>query len=236
MPIVLKSSEEARKHLTESSKEVAAKLGTLTKSLSSKEANLGHTIGVVGKSLDDLHTQCLSAWSAMDKLAKNSTLALKASKEVQKICNLQQTDLANMAATVNEAEAMAIEAKAEATTALRIAQTSLTAAQGAQLAASTYCLVFKGIPVETKERETYRMLITAFEKIMDEINLRRAIIPKFLRRTTKRQEDKSDRPPHVRVELSSITHRIMIFDKLKRLREAGRNCSFRHPSLCPEKA
>ena len=89
----------------------AAKLGTITKSLSSKETNLGHTIGVVGKSLDDLHTQCLSAWSAMDKLEVNSTLALKASEEVQKICSLQQTDLTTMAATVNEAEAMAIEAQ-----------------------------------------------------------------------------------------------------------------------------
>ena len=49
MPIILKSWEEARKHRAESSKKVAAKLGTLTKSLSSKEANLGHTIGVVGK-------------------------------------------------------------------------------------------------------------------------------------------------------------------------------------------
>ena len=105
MPIVLKSSEEARKHLAESSKEVAAKLGTIAKSLSSKEASLGHTIGVVGKSLDDLHTQCLSAWSAMDKLGENSTLALKASEEVQKICSLQQTDLTTMATTVNEAEA-----------------------------------------------------------------------------------------------------------------------------------
>ena len=76
MPIILKSLEEARKHQAESSKEVAATLGTITKSLSSKETNLGHTIGVVGKSLDDLHTQCLSAWSAMDKLEETSTLAL----------------------------------------------------------------------------------------------------------------------------------------------------------------
>ena len=121
--------------------------------MSSKETNLGHTIGVVGKSLDDLHTQCLSAWSAMDKLGENSTLA---SEEMQKICSLQQTDLANMAATVNEAEAMAIEAKAEATTALRTAQTSLTAAQDAQLAASTYCLVFKGIPLEQKSGRRIR--------------------------------------------------------------------------------
>ena len=199
--------------------------------LSSKETNLGHTIGVVGKSLDDLHTQCLSAWSAMDKLKENSTLAIMVSEEVQKICSLQQTDLANMAATVNEAEAMAIEAKADANSALRTAQTSLTAAQDAQLAASTYCLVFKGIPLETKERETYRMLMTAFEQIMVEINLGRTIIPKSLRRITKRQEDKSDRPPHVRVELSSINHRIMIFDELKRLREAGANCSF---SVAPD--
>ena len=154
--------------------------------MTSKEADLGHTIGVVGKSLDEIHTQCLSAWSAMDKLGENSTLALKSSEEVQKICTLQQTDLASMAATVNEAEAMAIEAKADATTALRTAQTSLTAAQDVQLAASTYCLVFKGLPLEKKERETYRMLMTAFETIMAEINLGRAIIPKYLRRITKR--------------------------------------------------
>ena len=102
-------------------------MGSLTKSLSSKEANLSHTIGVVGKSLDDLHTQCISAWSVLDKLGETGTLALKFSKEVQKICALQLTDLASMAATVNEAEAMAIEAKADATRALRTAQTSLTA-------------------------------------------------------------------------------------------------------------
>ena len=72
MPIVLKSSEEARKHLAESSKEVAAKLGTLTKSLSSKEANLGHTIGVVGKSLDDLHTSASQhgpLWTSWERTA-----------------------------------------------------------------------------------------------------------------------------------------------------------------------
>ena len=61
MPIILKSLEEVRKYLVKSSKDVAAKLGTLTMSLSAKEANLSHTIGVVGKSLDDLHTHCLLA-------------------------------------------------------------------------------------------------------------------------------------------------------------------------------
>ena len=119
-----------------------------------------------------------------------------------------------------------------------MAQTSLTAAQDAQLAASTYCLVFKGIPLETKERETYRMLMTAFEKIMIEINLGRAIIPKSLRRITKRQEDKSNRPPHVRVELSSINHRIMIFDELKKNKRGRRElliqCCSRYPPLCPK--
>ena len=67
----------------------------------------------------------------MDKLEETGPLALKSSKEVQKICALQQTDLKNMAPTVNEAEAMAIEAIADATTALRTVQTSLTAAQDA---------------------------------------------------------------------------------------------------------
>ena len=225
MPIVLQSSEEAKKHLLQSSKEVAEKLGTLAKALPAKEANLGHSLSIVGKSLDNLHTQCLSAWAAMDKLEETGTCALKSSLEVHKICDLQQKDLATMAKTINETEALAIEAKADANTALRTAQTSLTAAQDAQLAASQYCLVFKGIPHNPgPERETYRMLMTAFEHTMAQLDLEGKIIPKSLRRITKRRDDLSTRPPHVRVELSSINHRILIFDQLRTLKESGNNC------------
>ena len=59
MPIVLQSTEEAKKHLLQSSKEVAEKLGVLAKALPAKKANLGHSLSIVGKSLDDLHTHCL---------------------------------------------------------------------------------------------------------------------------------------------------------------------------------
>ena len=41
MPLVLKSSDEAQKHLAESSREVAEKLKTLQKSLTAKEEHLG---------------------------------------------------------------------------------------------------------------------------------------------------------------------------------------------------
>ena len=134
----------------------------------------------------------------MDKLEETGTCALKSSMEVHKICDLQQKDLITMTKTINETEALAIEAKADANNALRTAQTSLTAAQDAQLAASQYCLVFKGIPLNPgPERETYRMLMTAFEHTMVQLDLEGKIIPKSLRRITKSSDDLSTRPPHV---------------------------------------
>ena len=222
MPITLKSTEEARRQLVKSSKEVADKLGAISKSLTSKEEHLGQTIGVLGKGLDDLHSQCLTTWSAVTKLEENSTAALQGVQEAQKVLELQQTDLETVTKAANSLEGLAVEAKAEAASAGRTANTSLNAAQDVQLAASYYCLIFKGVPLLLDgEREPYRMLMVAFEETMSEIGLKGAIMPKSLRRIMKRGDDKSNRPPHIRVELSSVSQRIQIFDQIKATREAS---------------
>ena len=220
MPLVLKSSDEAQKHLAESSREVAEKLKTLQKSLTTKEEHLGKALNVMGKGFDDIQTQCYSAWAAMSKLESTSTMALAGVKEVQDVCTLQQDDLKNIAKAVNDTEALATEAKVESSTALRVAQSNLTAAQDAQLAASQYCLIFKGIPQQLENgKESYRMLIEAFSGAMADLDLEKAFEPKSLRRIMKRREDKSTRPPHIRVELTSISHRVLIFDQMKEYRE-----------------
>ena len=66
----------------------------------------------------------------------------------------------------------------EASTALRVAQSNLTAAQDVQLAASQYCLIFKGIPQQLENgKESYRMLIEAFKGAMADIDLEKALNP-----------------------------------------------------------
>ena len=61
----------------------------------------------------------------------------------------------------------------------------------------------------------------AFDQVLEELNLQGDILPKSLRRMTKRGDDMSMRPPDLRVELASINHRIMIFDNLERSRQMG---------------
>ena len=222
MPITLKSTEEARRQLVKSSKEVAEKLGAIQKNLTSKEEHLGQALGVLGKGLDDIHSQCLTTWSAVTKLEENSTAALQGVQEVQKVLELQQGDLETVTKATNSIEITAAEAKAEAAGASRSATTSLNATQDAQLANSFYCLIFKGVPLLLDgDREPYRMLMLAFEEAMSEIGLKGAIVPKSLRRIMKRGDDKSNRPPHIRVELSSVHQRIQIYDQIRTTKEVA---------------
>ena len=222
MPIVLKSADDARRHLTEASKEIADRLNDLNSSLGANNGKLGEVLGIIGKGFDDIHTQCHSSWAAMSKLGESSVTAFSQIQETQKVLELQQNDLANIAKTAEANEAMAIEAKSDATTALRTANGNLSQLQETQLTASQYCLIFKGVPLCLEAgRENYRGMMRAFDQVLEELNLQGDILPKSLRRMTKRGDDMSMRPPHLRVELASINHRIMIFDQLREIKANG---------------
>ena len=56
MPIVLKSADDARRHLTEASKEIRDRLRDLTSSLGANNGKLGEVLGIIGKGFDDIHT------------------------------------------------------------------------------------------------------------------------------------------------------------------------------------
>ena len=224
---MLKSADEAKKHLTSSSQEIAERLRKLSSNLGANGNKLGEVLGIMGKGFDDVHTQCHSTWAAVTNLGESSAVALNQIRETQKVLELQQADLAGLAKTAGDNEALAIEAKAEANTALRIAQGNLSHVQEAQLTASSYCLIFKGVPQKlTAGREKYREMMAAFEIVLEEMGLVGAFVPKSLRRMTKRRDDMSTRPPHLRVELASINHRVLIFDRLREMKEETGNPSF----------
>ena len=69
-------------------------------------------------------------------------------------------------------------------------------------------------------------MMAAFETVLEEMGLVGAFVPKSLRRMTKRRDDMSTRPPHLRVELASINHRVLIFDRLREMKEETGNPSF----------
>ena len=116
-------------------------------------------------------------------------------------------------------ETIAVEAKTDSTVAIWLAGFNLSQHQERQLSDSQLCIVMKGLPQNlTEGREKYRSMMGAFEKAMKERNLGRDIQPKLLQRITKRKNDKSSRPPHMRVELQSVGHKVMIFEHIRQFR------------------
>ena len=233
MPVVLKSVEEAKRHLIQSSRDIAENLRTLQGKFELKDSQLSQAVTVMGKGLDEVHTQCFSTWAAIEQLKETGEAALKGVGEVQALCTTHADNIQQLADSADSVEIIAHEAKNEATQARRTAQSNLSAAQDAQHRASQFCLIFKGIPMSLEGgKESYRQLITAFEEAMKEISLGKLFEPKSLKRMMKRKADKSTRPPHVRVELSSINHRILIFDQIKAHKaRSGRTTSF---SVAPD--
>ena len=233
MPIVLKSVEEAKRHLIQSSREIAENLRVLQGNLELKDSQLSQAVNLMGRGLDEVHTQCFSTWAAIEQLKETGEGALKGVSDVQAICTTHAENIQQIVEASDSVETIALEAKSDATLAKRTAQSNLSAAQDAQHRASQFCLIFKGIPQNLSGgKESYRQLITAFEEAMKEISLGKLFEPKSLKRLMKRKTDKSTRPPHVRVELSSINHRILIFDQIKAHKaRSGRATSF---SVAPD--
>ena len=78
------------------------------------------------------------------------------------------------------------------------------------------CIVLKGVPQTlTEGREKYRDMAVAFSRAMGEIKLGGDIQPKLLQRISKRKEDRSGRSPHLRMELQSLGHKVLIFDHVR---------------------
>ena len=72
----------------------------------------------------------------------------------------------------------------------------------------------------TGGREKYRDMATAFSRAMAEIKLGGDIQPKLLQRISKRKEDRSGRPPHLRVELQTLGHKVLIFEQVRLFKES----------------
>ena len=107
--------------------------------------------------------------------------------------------------------------------AVRLAGTNLSHHQERQLADSQLCIVLKGVPQTlTEGREKYRDMAVAFSRAMGEIKLGGDIQPKLLQRISKRKEDRSGRSPHLRVELQSLGHKVLIFDHVRLFKESNR--------------
>ena len=97
--------------------------------------------------------------------------------------------------------------------------TNLSLHQERQLNESQLCVVMKGVrPINKEGRERYKDMMVAFENAMVEIRLGKQIQPKFLQQISKRKDDKSARPPHMRVELQSIGHKVQIYEQVRQFR------------------
>ena len=86
MPIVLKSVEEAKRHLIQSSREIAENLRVLQGNLELKDSQLSQAVNLMGRGLDEVHTQCFSTWAAIEQLKETGEGALKGVSDVQAIC------------------------------------------------------------------------------------------------------------------------------------------------------
>ena len=130
MPIVLKSVEEAKRHLIQSSREITENLREKG-NLELKDSQLSQAVNLMGRGLDEVHTQCFSTWAAIEQLKETEEAALKGVSDVQAICTTHSKNIQQIVDASDSVETIAIEAKSEATQAKRTAQSNLSEAQDA---------------------------------------------------------------------------------------------------------
>ena len=221
MPFLLKSTEEARAHLNEASRKVMDRVkaikGALPKGPESEPISKLATL--VGEGLDDIHSQQHTTWNAVAAAEERANEAFAKADSAQAKATTNSGDLRTLETGVGVVETMAMEARGDATVALRMSGTNLSLHQERQLSDSQLCVVMKGVrPINKEGRERYKDMMVAFENAMVEIRLGKQIQPKFLQRISKRKDDKSARPPHMRVELQSIGHKVQIYEQVRQFR------------------
>ena len=223
MPFLLKSTVEARTHLSEASRKVrqriAALKGAAPKGASGEAIlNLAQT---VEDGMDDIHTQTHSTWEALDKVDAANRQTLAGVQEIRRMAETHTIEIKALEQATGTLESVAIEAKGDSGLAIKLAGSNLSQHQERQLQEAQMCIVLKGVPqVLTEGREKYRDMAAAFERAMVEIKLGREIHPKLLQRISKRKEDKSIRPPHMRVELQSVGQKVLIFEHIRLFKES----------------
>ena len=224
MPFLLKSTPEARAHLNETSKKVRERImaikGALPKGpMADPVAKLATTVEEV---VEDLQTQNHSQWEALGKVDEAAKNSLSGVRDVNRAVETHSIEIKALETAAGELETMATESKADATLAVRLAGSNLSQHQERQLSESQLCVILKGVPqILVEGREKYRSMAAAFERAMGEIKLDRDIQPRLLQRITKRREDKSSRPPHMRVELQSVGHKVLIFEQIRLFKQSN---------------
>jgi len=237
----LRSARDAKKALAESIKKVQSKLEACRSRMGPNSGlePVSSLAKVVSEGLAEVNRAQAEAWDSIDLNNDNVTAALEGVQVAQNSLQMQAGDMQATASVAAEAKETANKNAGKLDRVARVASANLSKHQERQLAESHLNIVIKGIPCRTvagEKKERYRDLIVAFQRAMAELNLQGEITPKTLRRMTKRSNDLSLRPPHLKVELSVIGHKLMIHDALADMKKKGKVPSFLVTSDIPQYA